>query len=105
MPEPCVTIEAGINLRTLTNTTGIIHPTEQYSGDNQIARASSISTVLNSKIEVRVTNTSPAPFTLKKNPTSAKFTILSPQEAKQLQPLNSAALKVLTDDNSDQALE
>ena len=33
------------------------------------------------------------------------MTILSPQEAKQLHPLNSAALKVLADDNTEQALE
>ena len=104
MPNQCVTIEAAINLRTQTNTTGIIHPTEQYSGDNQIAVASAFSTVPNSKIEVRVTNTSQTPFTLKKNATVAEVPILSPQQAKQLQPLNSAALKVLTDDNSNQTL-
>ena len=33
MPDQCITTEAGINLRTITNTTGIIHPTEQYSGE------------------------------------------------------------------------
>ena len=105
MPDQCITIEAGINLRTITNTTGIIHHTEQYSGDHQLVVASSRSTVTNSKIEIRVTNTSPSPFTLKKNANVAEFTILSPQEAKQLHPLNSAALKVLAEDNTEQALE
>ena len=105
MPDQCITIEAGINLRTITNTTGIIHPTEQYSGEHQLVVASSLSTVSNSKIEIRVTNTSPNPFTLKKNANVAEFTILSPQEAKQLHPLNSAALKVLAEDNTEQALE
>ena len=105
MPDHCITIEAGINLRTITNTTAIIHPTEQYSGEHQLVVASSLSTVSNSKIEIRVTNTSPNPFTLKKNVNVAEFTILSPQEAKQLHPLNSAALKVLAEDNTEQALE
>ena len=105
MPDQCITIEAGINLRTITNTTGIIHPTEQYSGEHQLVVASSLSTVSNSKIEIRVTNTSPNPFTLKKNANVAEFTILSPQEAKQLHPLNSATLKVLAEDNTKQALE
>ena len=105
MPDQCMTIEAGINLRTITNTTGIIHPTEQYSGEHQLVVASSLSTVSNSKIEIRVTNTSPNPFTLKKNANVAEFTKLSPQEAKQLHPLNSAALKVLAEDNTEQALE
>ena len=105
MPEQCITIEAGINLRTITNTTGIIHPTEQYSGEHQLVVASSLSTISNSKSEIRVTNTSPNLFTLKKNANVAEFTILSPQEAKQLHPLNSAALKVLAEDNTEQALE
>ena len=105
MPDQCITIEAGINLRTIANTTGIIHPTEQYSREHQLVVASSLSTVSNSKIEIRVTNTSPNPFTLKKNANVAEFTILSPQEAKQLHPLNSAALKVLAEDKTEQALE
>ena len=105
MPDQCITIEAGINLRTITNTTGILHPTEQYSGDHQLVVASSLQTVTNSKIEIRATNNSPSPSTLKKNANVAEITILSPQEAKQLHPLNSAALKVLAEDNPKQALE
>ena len=104
MPDQCVTIEAGNNLRTFANTTGIVHPTEQYSGENQIVVATSISTVSNSKIEVQITNTSPYPFSPKKNATVAELSTLSPQDAEQLIPLNSASLKVLADDNSDQAL-
>ena len=93
MPDQCFTIEAGINLRNLTNTAGVVHPAAQHSGYNKIVVASSMSTFPNSKIEVRVTNTSPNPFAIKKNAPVAEFTIISPQEAKQLQPLNSAALK------------
>ena len=105
MPDQCLTIEAGINLRTLTNTPGIIHPTEPYSGEHQLVVASSLSTAMNTIIEVRVTNISPSPFTLKKNATVADFTILSLQIAKQLHPLISAALKVLAEDNTEQALK
>ena len=80
MPNQCATIEAGINLRTLTNTTGTTHRTEQYPGDNQIVVASSNSTTSNSKTEMRVTNTSPNPFTLKYKTTVAEFLILSPKK-------------------------
>ena len=103
MPDQFVTVEAGIKLRTLTSTTGIIHPTEPYSGEHQIVVASSLITTSNSKMKVRVINTSPDPFTLKKNATVAKITILLPQEAKQLQPLYPAALRVLDDDNTEQS--
>ena len=88
MPDQCVTVEAGINQRTLRNTTGITHPTEPYSGKNHIVIAGSLSTASISKFEVRVTNTLPNRFTLKRNATVAEFTMLYPQESKQLQPLN-----------------
>ena len=105
MPDQSITIEDGINLRTLTNTTGMIHSTEPYSGEHQLVVASSLSTATNAKIEIRVTNTSPSPFALKKKTNVAEFTILSPQEAKQLHPLNSVAFKVLAEDTTEQALE
>ena len=105
MPDQIVRVEEGIKLRTLTSTTGIIHPTEPYSREHQIVVASSLMTTSSSKIEVRVTNTSSDPFTLKKNASVATITILLPQEAKQLQPLNPAAFRVLADDNTEQALE
>ena len=59
-----------------------------------------MSTATNRKIEVRVKNTTPTPFTIKKDTTIAKIKILSQVEAvKEFQPLNTAALKVLAEDN------
>ena len=66
--------------------------------------ASSISTASNQKIDIRVTNTTPTPYTIKRNTTIAEFKILSPEEAKELKPLNSAALKVLAEDDSEDAM-
>ena len=40
----------------------------------------------------------------KKNSTIAEFKIMSPEEAKELKPLNTAALKVLTEDDSEDAI-
>ena len=40
----------------------------------------------------------------KKNTSIAEFKIMSPEEAKELKPLNTAALKVLTEDDSEDAI-
>ena len=66
--------------------------------------ASSISTASNRKFDIRVTNTTPTPYTIKRNTTIAEFKILSPEEAKELKPLNTAALKVLAEDDSEDAM-
>ena len=100
MPHQCTKIEAGIN-NCQYHTTDIVHVIEQGTRDNQRVVISPISTATNSKIQIRITNTSPNPFTLKKNTSVADFHILSVQEAKQLRPLNSAALNVLADDDSE----
>ena len=86
-----ITLEAAINSRTIANTTGKFYSRKPYFRDNQFEMASSISTDVNSRNEIRVTN--------------KFFHILSPQEAKQLRLLNFVALKVLEADDSEQTLE
>ena len=57
------------------------------------------------KVPIRLTNTSPTPFTIKKNTVVAEFHTTTPKEAKNIKPLSTAALKVLTEDDTEQALE
>ena len=98
-PETMQTITSYTDISSSIDTIGVINPaTNHCSGDPLVA--SSISTASNRKIDVRVTNTTSTPYTIKKNLTIAEFKIMSPEEAKELKPLNTAALKVLTEDNS-----
>ena len=104
-PDQCITVEAAVNIRSIADTTGVIHPIPSYTEDKPIAIASSLSTAHEMKVPIRITNTSPTPFTIKKNTVVAEFHITTPKEAKNIKPLSTAALKVLTEDDSEQALE
>ena len=104
-PDQCITVEGLVNIKSIADTTGVIHPTPAFAEDKPIVLASSLSTVHEMKVPIRVTNTSPTPFTIKKNTVVAEFYITTPNEAKNIKPLSSAALKVLTEDDSEQALE
>ena len=103
-PETTQTITAYTDITSTIGTTGVINPATNHCSGDPLVVASSISTASNRKIEVRVTNTTPTPYTIKKNTTVAEFKIMSPEEAKELKPLNTAALKVLTEDDSEDAI-
>ena len=66
--------------------------------------ASSISTAVERKLDIRVTNTALTPYTRRKNTTVAELKIMSPEEAKELKPINTASLEVLTEDDSEDAV-
>ena len=56
------------------------------------------------KMHIRIIITSPTPFTIKKNSVVTEFHITTPNEAKNNKPFSVAALKFLTEDDSEQAL-
>ena len=103
--DQCITVEALVNIKLITDTTGVIHPTPAYAEDKRIVLASSLSTVQEMRVSIRITNTSSTPFTIKKNTVVAEFHITTPNEAKNIKPLSTAAIKVLTENDSEQALE
>ena len=86
------------------DTTGVVNPATNHCSGNTLVVASSISTVVNHELDIRVTNTAHTPYTIKTNTTVAEFKIMSPEEAKELKPLITAALKVLTEDDSEDAI-
>ena len=104
-PYQCITVEASVNIRSIADTTGVIHPIPAHTEDKPIVIPSSLSIVHELKTPIRITNTSPTPFTIKKNTVVAEFHVTTPNEAKNIKPLSTAALKVLTEDDSEQALE
>ena len=89
---------------SLSYYSGVINPATNHCSGDPLVVASSISTASNQKIDVRVTNTTPTPYTIKKNTRVAEFKIMSPEEPKELKPLNTAALKVLPEDDSEDAI-
>ena len=103
-PETTQTSHAYTDIASTIDTTGVINPATNHCSGDPLVVASSISTASNRKIDVRVTNTTPTPYTIEKNTTVAEFKIISSEEAIELKPLNTAALKVLTEDDSEDAI-
>ena len=103
-PETTQTITGSTDIPSNVDTTDVINPATNHCSGDPLVVASSISTASNRKIDIRVTNTTPTPYTIKRNTTIAEFKILSPEEAKELKPLNTAALKVLAEDDSEDAM-
>ena len=104
-PDQCTRVESLVNIKSIADPTGVIHPTPAFAEDKPIVLASSLSTVHERKVPIRITNTSPTSFTIKKNTVVAEFHITTPNEAKNVKILSTAALKVLTENDSEQALE
>ena len=102
-PEKTQTITVHTDVSSNVDTTGVINPAITQCTGNTLVVTSSNSTT-NRKLDVRATNTAHTPYTIKKNTTIADFKIMSPEEAKELEPLNTAALKVLTEDDSEDAI-
>ena len=66
-PDQCITVEALVIIKSIADTTGVIHPTSAYAEDKPIELASSLSTAHEMKVPIRIKNTSPTPFTIKKS--------------------------------------
>ena len=103
-PETTQTISVHTNVSSNMDTTGVINPAINHCSGNTLVMASSISTAVDRKLDIRVTNTTHAPYTITKNTTVAEFKIMSPEEVKEWKPMNTAALKVLTEDDSEDAI-
>ena len=103
-PETTQTITVHTDVSSNIVPTGVINPAINHCSGNTLVVASSISTAVDRKLDIRVTNTAHTPYTIKKNTTVAEFKIMSPKEAKELKPLNTEALKVLTEDDSEDAI-
>ena len=54
-----------------------------YAEDKPIVLASSLSTIYDMRVPIRLTNTSPTPFTIKKNTVVAEFHITTPKKGQE----------------------
>ena len=94
-PETTHTISVHTDVSSNVDTTGVVNPAINHCSGNTLVVASSISTVENHQLDIRVTNTAHTPYTIKKNTTVSEFKIMSPEEAKELKPLNTVAPRCL----------
>ena len=60
-----------------------------------------MSTIIDRKIAVRVTNATESPYTINKNTQNAKFSVLTPEQSKFIKPVDTAILSMIHEGDPD----
>ena len=76
------TITAFVHHLSECNTTGTVTPVIKFTETAKLIISHSMSTIIDRKIAVRVTNTTESPHTINKNTQIAEFSVVTPEQSK-----------------------
>ena len=112
--QPVITDEALIIPKTATktiiafidhpskwNTTGTVTPLEKFTETASLLISHSMSTIIDKRILVRVTNTTESPYFIKKHTEVAEFSVVTPEQSKHIKPVDMAILSMIPQDDPD----
>ena len=94
-PTTTKTITAFIDYPSKWNTTGTVTPLEKFTETACLLISHSISTVIDRRIAVRVTNTTELPYLIKKHTQIAEFSVVTPEQSKHIKPVDMAVLSMI----------
>ena len=100
-PTTTKTIKAFIDHASKWNTTGTVTPLEKFTETANLLISHSMSTIIDKRIAVRVTNTTESPYLIKKHPQIAEFSVVTPEQSKHIKPVNTAILSMMPQGDSD----
>ena len=100
-PTTTKTIRAFIDHPSKWNTTGTVTPLEKFTETASLLISHSMSTVINKRIAVRVTNTTESPYLIKKHTQIADFSVVTPVQSKHIKPVDMAILSMIPQDDPD----
>ena len=89
------TITAFVDHISEWNTTRTVTPVEKFTEAASLKISYSMSTIIDKKIAVRVTNTTESPYTINKNTRVAEFSVVNPEESKFIKPVDTAILSMI----------
>ena len=95
------TITAFVDHTSEWNTTGNTTPVEKFTETASLLISHSMSTIIDRKIAVTVTNTTESLFTINKNTQIAEFSVVTPEQSKFIKPLDTAILSINPDGDPD----
>ena len=75
------TITAFVDNNSEWNATGTVKPVEKFTETASLILSHSMSTIIDRKIAVRVTNTTESPYTINKNTQIAEFSVVTPSSS------------------------
>ena len=82
-------------------TTGTVTPVEKFTETAGLIISHSMSTIIDRKTAVRVTNTTESPYTINMNTQSANFSVVTPEQTKFLKPVDTAILSMIHEGDPD----
>ena len=95
------TITAFVDYSLEWNTTGTVTPIEKFTEAASLILSHSMSTIIDRKTAVRVTNTTESPHTINKNAEIAEFFVLTPEQSKFIKPVDTAILSMIPEIDPD----
>ena len=100
-PTTTKTITAFIGHPSKWNTTGTVTPLEKFTETASLLVSYSMSTLIDKRIAVRVTNTMESPYLIKKHTQIAEFSVVTPEQSKHIKPVDMAILSMIPQENPE----
>ena len=100
-PATTKTVTAFIDHPSKWKTTGTVTPLEKFTETASLLISHSMSTIIDKRIAVRVTNTRESPYLIKKHTQIAEFSVVTPQQSKHIKPVDMAILSMIPQDDLD----
>ena len=100
-PATTKTVTAFIDHPSKWNTTGTVTPSEKFTETASLLIYHSMSTIIDKRIAVRVTNTTESPYLIKKHTQIAEFSVVTPEQSKYIKPVDMAILSMMPQDDPD----
>ena len=100
-PTTTKTITAFIDHPSKWNTTGTVTPLEKFTETANLLISHSMSTIIDIRIAVRVTNTTESPYLIKKHTQIAEFSVVTPEQSKRIKPVDMAVLSIIPQGDPD----
>ena len=82
-------------------TTATVTPVEKFREAASLKISHSMSTIIDKKESVRVTNTTESPYTINKNTQSAELSVVTPEQSKFIKPVETAILSMIPEGDPD----
>ena len=95
------TITAFIDHPSKWNTTGTVTPLEKFTETASLLISHSMSTIIDKRIAVTVTNTTESPCLIEKNTQIAEFSVVTPEQSKHIKPVDMSILSMIPQGDHD----
>ena len=86
-----------------TTVTGILQPSNTLTDDGDIAFCAALVTLTNGQVSAHLNNFTDSPYTLKRGTQVATFTVLTPEQLKNVKPIDPVTTWHLLQDNPENA--